>query len=109
MIAAFAARYREAVAGSSDGDGAREAILALLGERDRGKTICPSEAARRLAGEGDFRPLMEPVRRAAAALAEAGTIEVTQGGEPVRIGEARGPIRLGLAEGSGHEGSGAEA
>jgi hypothetical protein len=39
---------------------------------------------------------MEPVREAAAGLADAGRIEVTQKGEPVRIGEARGPIRLGL-------------
>ena len=58
------------------------------------KTICPSEAARTLAGAGDFRPYMEPVRDAAAKLADAGRIEVTQKGEPVKIGEARGPIRL---------------
>lgn len=77
---------------------ARDAILELLGERDPGKTICPSEAARALAGQEDFRPLMEPVREAAAKLADEGRIEVTQSGEPVRVGEAKGPIRLGLAE-----------
>jgi hypothetical protein len=73
---------------------ARAAILELLAARGPEKTICPSEAARSLAGAGDFRPYMEPVRDAAAKLAEAGRIEVTQKGEPVTIGEARGPIRL---------------
>ena len=75
---------------------AREAILDLLDARGPEKTICPSEAARALAGDGDFRPYMEPVRNAAAELADAGRIAVTQKGEPVKIGEVRGPIRLGL-------------
>ena len=44
---------------------AREAILELLGARGPQKTICPSEAARALAGDEDFRPYMEPVREAA--------------------------------------------
>ena len=77
---------------------AREAILELLDARGPDKTICPSEAARALAGDGDFRPYMEPVREAAAKLADAGRIEVTQKGEPVTIAEVRGPIRLGLTE-----------
>ena len=42
-------------------------ILGLLAQRDAGKTICPSDAARALAD--DFRPLMEPVRRVARELA----------------------------------------
>jgi hypothetical protein len=73
-----------------------DTILRLLAERDPGKTICPSEAARALAGDGDFRPYMEPVREAAAKLADEGRIKVTQKGEPVKIGEVKGPIRLGL-------------
>jgi hypothetical protein len=79
---------------------AREGILELLDARGPDKTICPSEVARALAGDADFHPYMEPVREAAAGLADAGRIEVTQKGEPVRIGEARGPIRLGLKEGT---------
>jgi hypothetical protein len=74
---------------------AEAAITDLIATRGPDKTICPSEAARALAGDGDFRPYMEPVREAAAQLAQAGRIEVTQKGEPVTIGEARGPIRLG--------------
>lgn len=73
-------------------------ILELLAARGPEKTICPSEAARTLAGDDDFRPYMEPVREAAARLAGEGRIEVTQKGEPAEIGEARGPIRLGQAK-----------
>lgn len=75
---------------------ARDAILELLDARGPEKTICPSEAARALAGDADFRPYVEPVREAAAKLADAGRIEVTQKGQAVTIAEVRGPIRLGL-------------
>lgn len=51
---------------------ARDAILDLLAERGPDKTICPSEAARALAGDEDFRPYMDPVRQAAARLADVG-------------------------------------
>jgi hypothetical protein len=74
------------------------AILGLLAERDPGKTICPSEAARVLAGDGDFRPYMEPVREAAGRLAKAGRIEVTQKGRRVDVADVRGPIRVGLRQ-----------
>jgi Protein of unknown function (DUF3253) len=77
---------------------ASAAILDLLAERDPDKTICPSEAARVLAGESDFRPYMETVREAAAQLADAGRIEVTQKGRPVDVADVRGPIRLGLRQ-----------
>jgi len=69
-------------------------ILELLSHRDPGKTICPSEAARVLAGEGDFRPLMGQVREAARRLVDRGLITVTQAGKPVDLDTARGPIRL---------------
>jgi hypothetical protein len=78
-------------------DRARAAILDLLAERGHDKTICPSDAARSLAGEADFRPYMDPVRAAAAKLADSGHVVITQKGEPVEIGKARGPIRIGLA------------
>jgi hypothetical protein len=77
---------------------AREAILELLGERDPGKTICPSEAARALARGADFRPYMEPVREAAGELAREGRVVVTQKGRRVDVATVRGPIRIGLAE-----------
>lgn len=73
---------------------ARETILALLEQRDPGKTICPSEAARALGGDDGFQPLMGLVRDAAGELVEAGRVEVTQHGEPVDLARAKGPIRL---------------
>lgn len=72
-------------------------ILELLERRGPGKTICPSDAARALAGQ-DFRPLMDATRAAAAELVADGEIEVTQHGEIVDIAQVRGPIRLGRRE-----------
>ncbi len=72
-----------------------EVTLELVVARGEGKTICPSEVARALAPDDDFRPLMPHVREAAAALAERGEIAVTQRGEVVDARTARGPIRLG--------------
>jgi hypothetical protein len=71
----------------------RAVILELLDLRGPGKTICPSDVARALAGK-NFAPLMDAVRAAAAELVTDGEIEVTQRGEAVDIAQARGPIRL---------------
>ena len=73
-------------------------ILALLDHRGDGKTICPSEAARAIAGDDAFRAYMGDVRRVAAAMAQRGQVEATQGGEVVDAIAARGPIRLRLAQ-----------
>jgi hypothetical protein len=67
-------------------------IDALLDRRAEGRTICPSEAARALAA--DWRPLMQPVRDVAYAMADDGRLEVTQKGEVVDGRTARGAIRL---------------
>ncbi len=75
---------------------AEQAILDLLADRDPGKTICPSEAARALAGDDGFRPLMGLVRDAAGELRARGLLEVTQRGVVVDPATARGPIRLRL-------------
>jgi hypothetical protein len=69
------------------------AIEALLDRRDRGSSICPSEAARAVDADG-WRALMSAARAAAGRLAAAGTVEVTQGGAVVEIGTARGPVRV---------------
>ena len=71
----------------------RGKILELLAQREPGKTICPSDAARALAP--DWRPLMDPVREVAKAMPE---IEITQKGETVDPQTARGPIRLRLPD-----------
>ena len=69
------------------------AILELLAQRDAGKTICPSDAARAVSDEG-WRELMEPARQAARRLVAAGEVVVTQGGDVVDPEAARGPIRI---------------
>ena len=83
-----------------DTDRALEAaILDLLSRRAAGATICPSEAARAVGGtasDDDWRPLMEPARRAARRLVAADEIEITQGGRVVDPSTAKGPIRLRL-------------
>lgn len=66
-------------------------ILELLDARTG--TICPSEAARAVDAEG-WRDLMEPARRAARRLVDAGQVEITQGGHAVDPSTARGPIRI---------------
>lgn len=71
------------------------AILDLLAARARGATICPSEAARSVGGDG-WRELMEPARAAARRLRQAGAVEITQQGRPVDPSRARGPIRIRL-------------
>ena len=68
-------------------------VLALLDERARGATICPSEAARAVGGD-DWRPLMEPARAAARRLVARGLVEITQSGRVVDGSTAKGPIRI---------------
>ncbi|MFE7031803.1 DUF3253 domain-containing protein [Streptomyces sp. NPDC057621] len=72
------------------------AILELLERRAPTATICPSDAARAVyTGDDDgWRALMEPARRAAGRLVEAGEVEITQGGRVVEPAKARGPIRI---------------
>jgi hypothetical protein len=81
---------------ADQGEQIERKIVELLEARDPGKTICPSDAARELAGSGDFRPLMDPVRARAGEMVARGELEVTQGGRVVDPGSARGPIRLRL-------------
>ncbi len=70
-------------------------VLDMVAARGLGKSICPSEVARRLA-PGDWRPLMPEVRAVAAALQAAGRLRITQGGVDVDLKTVRGPIRLSL-------------
>lgn len=77
-------------------DALADAIVSLLRARRGGASICPSEAARLVGGE-QWRPQMEPARRAARRLVAEGTVEVTQGGRVVDPATAKGPIRVRLA------------
>jgi hypothetical protein len=72
-------------------------ILRLVTERGPGKTICPTEAARALAREGeDFRRQLSGVRAAAISLVKAERLIITRKGKPVDPDDFRGVYRLGL-------------
>lgn len=77
----------------------RDEILRQTADRGPDRSICPSEVARALAGgeDGPWRPLMAPVRRAAAELARVGRIEILRKGKPVPPEAMRGVIRLRAA------------
>lgn len=73
-----------------------DSIFGLLSARQPGATICPSEVARGLAAEeAAWRALMPQVRQVAQALADAGRLRITRGGQPVSATGPGGPIRLG--------------
>ena len=76
----------------------REAILSLLAERAPGKSICPSEAARRAAGDEAWRSVLAAVRAEGRVLAAEGLIEVTKKGKPVDPETVKGVIRFRLKE-----------
>lgn len=72
---------------------AQAAILGLLAARGDGKTICPSEAARKLAGpQGDWRAEMDTVHAAVDALIAQEAITLSWQGAPKS--ERRGPYRI---------------
>ncbi|WP_354214048.1 MULTISPECIES: DUF3253 domain-containing protein [unclassified Arthrobacter] len=70
-----------------------ESILKLLAARAATSTICPSDAARAV-GDENWRDLMEPTRKAARRLVDAGEVQITQGGSVVDPSTAKGPIRI---------------
>jgi hypothetical protein len=77
-----------------------ETILALCARAREGRTICPTDAAMAFAaarGEGDlgWRAHLQPVKRAAVALAAAGRIVIYRKGKPVDPHDFRGVYRLG--------------
>ncbi|WPF83697.1 DUF3253 domain-containing protein [Sanguibacter sp. 4.1] len=75
-------------------DGSIEAtILDLLAQRADTSSICPSDAARSIGGEG-WRDLMDDTRRVARRLVAEGRVQITQGGEVVDPLKVRGPIRI---------------
>ena len=73
-----------------------DAVRWVLAGRSGGATACPSEVARAVGGDDEdvWRPLMEPVRRAARRLVAAGEVEITQRGQVVDPSTAKGAIRL---------------
>ena len=75
-------------------------ILQLLEERGAGKSICPSEAARRmaeLAGHPEcWRAWLNRTRATGILLAKRGSVVMLQSGERIDPETARGAVRLRL-------------
>jgi hypothetical protein len=74
-------------------------IMDILHSANSGTSICPSQAAIKVAGDSDrrvWRPMMEPTRRAARRLAHQGRIRIMQRGKEVDPSTFKGPIRLRL-------------
>jgi hypothetical protein len=73
-----------------------ETILALVEERGPGKTICPSEAARAIAGDkpDEWSRLMGPVRQVAVRLMKQGRIVIRRKGKTVDPDDFRGVYRI---------------
>lgn len=69
-------------------------VISLLSHRAADASMCPSEVARAAEPE-EWRALMPAVRAAAAGLAAADVIEVTQRGVVIPPDvSSRGPVRL---------------
>ena len=80
----------------------RQAIAAAVAERGAGKTVCPSEIARTLAGSDEkvWRLMMAPIRVEAVRLAKAGEVRILRKGRPVDPDAFKGIYRLSLPEGA---------
>ena len=72
---------------------AQEAILSLVAAR-KGKTICPTEAARLVGAEG-WRRVLPLIRQTAVHLARSGQISIYRHNKPVDPTSFRGVYRLG--------------
>lgn len=74
------------------------AILDLATARGRGKTICPSEAARALAGDRPeaWSRLMTQVRNVAVRMMKDGRIVITRKGRPVDPDDFKGVYRIAI-------------
>ncbi|WP_062226166.1 DUF3253 domain-containing protein [Aureimonas frigidaquae] len=81
----------------------RATILSMIAERAEGKTVCPSEVARHIAGQDEkaWRLLMHPIRAESVALAQAGAITIYRKGQPVDPAAFKGIYRLGRPSGAG--------
>ncbi len=79
-----------------NGKDARGAVLALLARRPPGATICPSEVARALAGEGNWREAMPVVHASVDELLTKGHVQLSWKGTTMLA--RSGPYRIAVAK-----------
>ena len=72
---------------------ASAATLALLAGRAEGATVCPSEVARAVAGDGDWRREMAAVHEAVDGLVASGLVRLSWKGSDMPVRD--GPYRIG--------------
>jgi hypothetical protein len=72
---------------------ARAATLALLATRADGATVCPSEVARAVAGDGDWRGEMAAVHTAVDGLVAQRLVRLSWKGSDMPMRD--GPYRIG--------------
>ncbi len=82
----------------TEADEVERTILRMVRERGPDKTICPSDAARALAGDkpDEWGPLMQPLRRVAVRLAKEGRLVIYRKGKQADPDDFKGIYRLGL-------------
>jgi len=82
----------------SEPDEVERMILRMVAEQGPDKTICPSDAARALAGDkpDEWGPLMQPLRRVAVRLAKEGRLVIYRKGKQADPDDFKGLYRLGL-------------
>lgn len=75
-----------------------DTILTLVRERGNDKTICPSEAARKLAGSDPdlWGAMMPVVRRVTLDLAKEGRVVIYRKGKAISPDMLKGVYRIGL-------------
>ena len=84
----------------TDQDTLQTIMRAMLDEAGAGKSIAPTEVAKRAGGDPtrtrQWRPLLRKVGLAAAMLQDSGALVALRKGKPVDIRDARGIIRYAL-------------
>jgi len=74
---------------------ARNATLALLAGRSTQASICPSEVARAISSDGNWRMAMPNVHAAVDALLDEGLVQLSWKGQ--RLEKRTGPYRITAA------------
>ncbi|MEO1066604.1 MAG: DUF3253 domain-containing protein [Pseudomonadota bacterium] len=85
---------------SDHGAALQDALITLIEARGPGKTICPSEVARAVAGSNakEWRLLMKPVKAIAVALAKDGKVTIRRKGKIIDPDAIKGIYRIGPAD-----------
>lgn len=76
-------------------------IYTLLSQRAEKASICPSEVARALYPDPEWRTKMNFIREVAAEMSTEGKVTIKQGGVAIDLKSVKGPVRI--ARGPGFE------